>query len=103
MIQVSPEVYGVELGPETQKLYQHAWSHLNAGGDQWWQGEIKDGSNDGSPMMILAYAAVCRGETRKAADHLSHYQKTLTSRTAKPEIGNIEELGWAIRASSRLR
>lgn len=103
VIQVAPEVYGVDLGPDTQALYQHAWSYLNAGGDRWWQGEIKDGSNDGSPMMILAYAAACHGEKQKAADLLSHYQKLLKSRTAQPEVGNIEELGWALRASMRLR
>jgi hypothetical protein len=54
-------------------------------------------------MMILAYAAACHGEKQKTPDHLSHYQKLFKSRTAKPEIGNIEELGWALRASMRFR
>ena len=103
VIQIAPEIYGVNLGPDTQSLYQHAWSYLNAGGDRWWQGEIKDGSNDGSPMMILAYAAALHGERQKAGEHLSHYQKRLKSRNSRPEIGNIEELGWALRASMILK
>jgi hypothetical protein len=103
VIQVAPEIYGVDLGPDTQVLYRHAWKYLNAGGDRWWQGEIKDGSNDGSPMMILAFAAACHGDTQKAADHLNQYQRLLTSRTARPEVGNIEELGWALRAKLKLR
>lgn len=99
LIQVAPEVYGVDLGPDTQVIYEHAWRYLSAGGDRWWQGEIKDGSNDGTPMMILAFAAMRHGETQMATDHLNYYRKMLARRTSRPEMGNIEELGWALRAS----
>lgn len=103
LVQVAPEVYGVDLGPKTQTLYDAGWESLNAGGDRWWTGEILDGSNQGAPFMILAYAAALRGERTKANQHLEYFQNALADPRTPPAFGDIHELGFALRAASKLK
>ena len=103
LVQIAPEVFEVDLGPNTQTIYGHAWNYLNAGGDQWWEGQIIDGSNRGDPMMILAYAAACHGDKRKAASHIKYFRDMLSRPNTTDEFANISELGWALRATRKLR
>ncbi len=99
LIQVAPQVYGVDLGADTKIMYDDAWAYLNAGGDKWWEGEIRDKSNQGAPFMILAYAAALRREREKTNSQLSFFQKALERSDTPLEFGAIHELGWALRAS----
>jgi hypothetical protein len=102
LIQAAPEVYGVDLGVNTKAMYDAAWVYLNAGGDQWWEFSIADGSNQGAPFMILAYAAALRGDRDKATRQLQLFEQALAKPETRPEFGDIQELGWAIRASGLL-
>jgi hypothetical protein len=103
LIQVAPQIYRVDLGENTQKLYDDAWAAFNAGGDQWWELSIADGSNAGAPFMILAYVAALRGEREKATRQLQLFEAALARPETPPEFGDIQELGWALRTTYLLR
>jgi len=103
LIQIAPEVFDVDLGPKTQEIYNHAWNYLNAGADKWWEGQIIDGSNQGDPMMILAYAAACHDDKKKALSHIKYFQTMLSLPSTSKTFSNIAELGWALRATRKLR
>jgi hypothetical protein len=99
LIQAVPQVYSVDLGENTQAMYDGAWAFLNATGERWWELSISDGSNQGAPFMILAYAAALRGDRDKAARQLELFETALAKPETPPALGDIQELGWALRAS----
>ena len=100
-VQVAPQLFGVPLGADTEELYAAAWSYLNATKDQWWNGEIADGSPRGAPLMMLAYAAALRGEREKSRALLAYFEERLSDPATPPEFASIAELGWALHVESR--
>jgi hypothetical protein len=96
--QIFPEVYGVPLGDQarTAERYEAAWNFLNATDDRWDSGEVKDGSLQGYPWMILGYAAAKHGKPELARKQLAYFQKRLNE-SSDPKFTAIHELGWAVR------
>lgn len=105
-VQAAPQVFEVDFGMETKAMYDGAWTHLNAGGDRWWEGKTTDDTTlifekqpQKFPCMMLAYAAKLRGDKLKLQSHLKYFKQTMEAPGTRPEFSNIDELGWALRAS----
>jgi hypothetical protein len=116
LCQVFPQAYKLDLGPDTQKMYDAAWKHLNARGDTWWAGfKYADGHiHDNSvrmhetvalnfPHMMLGYVAALRGDYEKAEAQLTNYLALLPNvHGIESNLGNIDELGWALKTARLL-
>jgi hypothetical protein len=96
--QIFPEVFGVPLGDRvrTAERYEAAWNFMNAAGDHWEDGDVKDGSLSGYPWMILGYAAAKHSKPDLARKQLAFFQKNLNE-GSNPKFTAIHELGWAIQ------
>jgi hypothetical protein len=97
LVQVAPQVFGVDLGAQTESMYDDAWKYLNAGGDAWWTGQIADKSTGGAPFMIVGFAAALRGERTLAPQQLTFFENALRDSKTPPEFGNIGEIAFALR------
>ena len=101
--QIYPQLYDVPLGSaqQTRQKYDAAYAYLNARGDKWEIGQIKDDSLGGYPWMVLGTVAAKRGDTARAVTQLNYYLDKLNAATSAPPtpqssvFTTIQELGFA--------
>ena len=96
--QAYPEVFGVPLGDEaqTQRMYDAAWQFMNATGERWETGEVKDGSLGGYPWMVLGYAAAKHGDYERAVTQNNYLAGQLRQPAPRPQCTAVQELGWSM-------
>jgi hypothetical protein len=76
-------------------MYDAAWNYLDAEGERWETGEVKDGSLGGYPWMVLDYTAAKRGDVARARAQFAYFSEELKKPSPRPQFTAVNELAWA--------